>query len=102
LVRGMPRAEGPPTFARGRKGSTSLLDTLVESLWQSKVGGKLVWPSKSFTQLREEASRSQGYAIQPSTIRSTIYLRPDLFERVAPRSTSLLWRLTSKARGHER
>lgn len=86
-----------PSFVRGRKGRTSLVDCLVSVLWKS-ADGTDPWPERSFKDLQEKVSKLQGYPVTGSTIRSSIYAHSDLFERVRSGHGALLWRLSKKAR----
>lgn len=83
-----------PQFVKGRKGNISLVDCLVRSLWQTDNG---CWPARTFAQLRADVSELQGYNVALSTIRSSIYQYPQIFERVRD-NKSLRWRLTDSAR----
>jgi hypothetical protein len=85
-----------PQFVKGRKGQTSVVDCIVRALWRDVDGH---WPERTFEQLREAVSKMQGYTVVPSTIRSSIYQYPTIFERVnADGGGTLYWRLTKQAR----
>ena len=94
---GMPQKKTPatPSFVRGRKGRTSLVDCCVAALWKTDSDE---WPELTFEELRAIATKVQGYHVTPSTVRSTIYERSDLFERSRPESGPLKWKLTKAAR----
>lgn len=85
-------AATPPLCVKGRKGGISVADCLVRALWSTDRDYD-EWPSKSFDQLQAEVSRSAGYPVSPSTIRSTIYGHPELFIR-ARKEQRVLWKLT--------
>ena len=84
-----------PSFVKGRKGNVSVVDCMVRALWRTNDGG---WPERTFQELRATVSRMQGYRVTPSTIRSSAYQYPTLFERVESKSGSLRWKLTKPAR----
>lgn len=84
-----------PSFVRGRKGQTSVIDCLVELLWKGENDD--AWPARTFNDLRERVSKMQGYHVTSSTIRSSVYDHSDLFER-AKTPGQLRWRLTKQAR----
>ena len=83
-----------PQFVKGRKGHISVVDCLVRSLWRVNTGR---WPARTFAELRIAVSNLQGYDVASSTIRSSIYQYPQIFERVR-NNGSLRWRLTTSAR----
>ena len=95
----------PPSLVKGRRDGMSIADALVRSLWGKKVkqGRKTVieWPCLDFASLAERASEQVGYEVSGSTIRSTIYGHPKLFERcsLASDSRHVGYRLTATARG---
>ena len=84
-----------PSFVKGRKGHVSLVDCMVRALWRTTDG---VWPERTFEELRATVSTMQGYQVTPSTIRSSVYQYPTLFQRVEPKNESLRWKLTQQAR----
>ena len=84
-----------PSFVKGRKGQVSVVDCMVRALWRTNDG---VWPERTFEQLRATVSTMQGYQVTASTIRSSVYQYPTLFERVEPKNGSLRWKLTKQAR----
>ena len=90
-------AETPviPSFVKGRKGHVSVVDCLVRTLWRAQDGG---WPQRTFEQLRTAVSEMQGYHVASSTIRSSVYQYPALFERVPAKNGALRWRLTKQGR----
>ena len=89
-------AEPPiPSFVKGRKGHVSVVDCMVRTLWCAKDGD---WPERTFEELRAAVSEMQGYPVAPSTIRSSVYQYPELFERVQAKNGSLRWRLTTQGR----
>jgi hypothetical protein len=92
---GMPKQKRAPSFVQGRKGQTSVVDCIVKRLWVDENGH---WPECTFAELRESATKMQGYRVSSSTIRSSVYTRGDLFERVATSEWPLRWRLTKAAR----
>ena len=85
-----------PSFVKGRKGNTSVVDCMVRALWRTNDG---VWPERTFTELGAAVSAMQGYQVAASTIRSSVYQYPALFERVQPKGGPLRWKLTLKAQG---
>jgi hypothetical protein len=86
-----------PSFVRGRKGHTSVVDCLVRVLWRESDDAP--WPERTFEELREAVSTLQAYHVTPSTVRSCVYQYPGIFERVKSSDTGLLrWRLTKLAR----
>lgn len=87
-------AKSPPQFVIGRKGNTSVVDCMVRALWQAR---DKTWPAKTFEELRTQVSELQGYHVTPSTIRSSAYQYPMLFERLRSEG-GLRWRLTEQAR----
>ena len=84
-----------PSFVRGRKGYASVVDCMVRALWRTADD---VWPECSFEELRAFVSSMQGYQVTASTIRSSVYHYPTLFQRVEPKNGSLRWKLTKQAR----
>ena len=84
-----------PSFVKGRKGRVSVVDCVVRALWRANDGG---WPERTFEELRAIVSTMQGYQVTPSTIRSSVYQYPTLFQRVEPMNGSLRWKLTRQAR----
>jgi hypothetical protein len=87
-----------PSFVTGRRGGISVVDALVRSLWQETSRRDVEgWPSKTFGTLATEASSIVGYQLTPSTVRSAIYGRIDLFEK-DEQDGALRWRLSKKAR----
>lgn len=94
--------QAPPSFVAGRKGQVSVVDSLVAVLWKRPRHGGAGWPKLIFSELQELVSARQGYAVGPSTIRSSIYKHPELFDRVAPDdSHALRWTLSAPARQAE-
>lgn len=91
------KKQSPPSFVNGRKGQTSLVDSLVSELWKTGSGSN-AWPVLSFAELREQVSAKQGYSVANSTIRSTIYKYPQFFERVRGDDGSLHWKLSDEVR----
>ena len=85
-----------PSFVKGRKGHVSVVDCIVRSLWRANDGS---WPERTFVELRAAVSTMQGYQVTPSTIRSSVYQYPKLFERVEAKNGPLRWKLTKRARG---
>jgi len=86
-----------PTFVPGRKGRTSVVDSLVRALWNANHGKPQEWPERTFTELQREVSKLQGYHVAEPTIRSSIYSRPKIFERVDG-DDKIRWRLTKQVR----
>lgn len=84
-----------PSFVKGRKGNVSVVDCMVRALWYTNDGG---WPERTFQELRTAVSAMQGYRVMPSTIRSSAYQYPTLFERVESKSGTVRWKLTKQAR----
>ena len=84
-----------PSFVKGRKGHVSVVDCMVRTLWRAKEGG---WPERTFEEIRAAVSELQGYRVAPSTIRSSVYQYPALFERVQGTNGSLRWKLTKQGR----
>ncbi len=69
---------------------------MAELLWRKDDAAD--WPALSFATLREEVAKMQGYAVSATTIRSTVYQRTDVFEKVTSEDGSVRWRLTKAAR----
>ena len=91
------KLDGIPEFVKGRKGHLSVVDSIVRVLWRT-MDGK--WPEKTFEELRAATATMQGYHIASSTIRSSVYQYPNLFERVGTKPVR--WRLTKQARTGQR
>ena len=84
-----------PSFVKGRKGHVSVVDCIVRTLWRTNDGG---WPERTFEELRTAVSTMQGYHVTPSTIRSSVYQYPTLFERLEAKNGALRWKLTKQGR----
>jgi len=81
----------PPSFVRGHRGGASLTDTLVAALWPACT--------LTITELRAAASTALGYDVPSSSIRSTLYTKDKIFERVKEDArTRVAYRLTAWAR----
>lgn len=90
-----------PHFVNGRKGHTSIVDCIARALWRNQ--GSENWPEHTFEELRDTVSKMQGYEVSSSTIRSSVYQYPNVFERVKSDGGVLRWRLTKQGRsGHMR
>lgn len=87
-----------PEFVKGRKGSLSIVDSMVRVLWRTMEGE---WSEKTFEELRSGVAAMQKYRIKSSTIRATVYQHPELFERVETKPV-IRWRLTKRAREGKR
>lgn len=81
-------------YAKGRRGGASIVDKIVQEL-RRKEGD---WPRLSFKELRAAVSASLGYNVSDSTIRSAIYSRPELFQKVIRTDGSLGWCLSKPTR----
>ena len=95
----MPATSRPvtPHFVKGRKGHTSVVDSIARALWWTRDDTR--WPELTFEELRVAVSKLQGYHVTPSTIRSSIYQYPNLFERgTKTGGGTLRWRLTKSGR----
>jgi hypothetical protein len=91
------KRQAAPHFVKGRKGHTSVIDCMASALWRETDGES--WPELTFEELRAVVSKMQGYHVTPSTIRSSAYQYPNLFERVKDAEDgSLRWRLTKQGR----
>jgi len=91
------RTTAAPSFVKGRKGNTSVVDCLVRILWRQSDDDP--WPERTFEELRAAVSKMQDYHVTPSTVRSSVYQYPGIFERVTSTNSALLrWRLTKQAR----
>ena len=90
-----PAETSMPSFVKGRKGHVSVVDCMVQTLWRTNDGG---WPERTFEELRATVSTMQGYHVTSSTIRSSVYQYPTLFERVEAKNGSLRWKLTKQGR----
>jgi hypothetical protein len=86
---------GPPSLVKGRKGCTSIADSLARALWIDDAG---MWPCLSFNDLRDAVSVLQGYEVSVSTIRAEIYRNDKFFEKAKAESRSVLWTLTQGVR----
>ena len=82
-----------PIYAHGRRGGRSIVDSIVHELLRTKDG----WPIRSFGELRDLLSPALGYELSTSTIRSSIYSRSDVFEKVVSEA-GIGWRLSEKTR----
>ena len=82
------------TYAIGRRGGASVVDTIVHHLRRQAKA----WPERSFGELRAFVSTALGYDVRDSTIRSAIYSRADLFEKALRDDGGVVWRLSEKAR----
>ena len=92
------KKQSPPSFVKGRKGQTSVVDSIVALLWGAGLRGSNRRPSLSFAEMQEQVSEKQGYSVSDSTIRSTIYNHAELFERVvADDGGPLRWKLSDQA-----
>ena len=91
------KAGRPPSFVAGRKGRTSTVDAIVACLWIKSNGERNDWPTLSFSELRSVVGVRQGYEVSASTIRSAMYKRSDLFEKVEC-SREVRWQLTAFVR----
>jgi hypothetical protein len=69
---------------------------MARALWRASESEE--WPERTFEELRQTVSKMQGYHVTPSTIRSSAYQYPNLFERVKTDGSLLRWRLTKQAR----
>lgn len=70
---------------------------MARALWRAGDAGE--WPEHTFEELRAYVSKMQGYHVTPSTIRSSAYQYPNLFERgTKAENSTLRWRLTKLAR----
>ncbi len=89
----------PPTFIQGRKGGVSIVDAMVRALWvRSDADGKDDWPSLSLVDLQERASRALGYDVPSSSVRSSVYSHPDIFEKCTLAGAKVAYRLSPAAR----
>lgn len=83
-----------PSFGPGRRGGTSVVDAIARTLW--RTAGK--WPALTIQEIRVGVSEELGYDVPSSTVRSELYRRDDVFERVAPTEGRVHYRLTAQAR----
>src|SRR5690242_4929846 len=97
MSRQRARADKPPFFVPGRRGGLSVVDAMVRALWE-KPGSERQWPSMSIRELREQASLTLGYSVPPSSVRSSLYAHPDVFERCSVPPGRVAYRLTGGAR----
>ena len=82
-----------PRFVPGRRGGISVVDALVQVLWNTKrPKDREQWPAKSFNTLAAEVSSIVGYQLTSSTVRSSIYGHMELFEK-DEQDGDLKWRL---------
>jgi hypothetical protein len=91
----MPKTD-VPVLVRGRKGQRSIADSLARALAYTS-GRKSAWPALTFAELVVFVSTDQGYDVRDSTVRSTVYGHPELFES-SKVDGKTLWRLTEAAR----
>jgi len=68
-----PRRKAP-SFVQGRRGGASLVDVLVAALWPKRA--------MTLAQLQASASEALGYDVPSSSIRSSVYSKETIFERV--------------------
>lgn len=90
------KRQDAPHFIKGRKGHTSVVDCMARALWRDQTDAE--WPERTFEELRAAVSKMQGYHVTPSTIRSSAYQYPNIFERGTKVDGALRWRLTKQAR----
>ncbi len=83
------------TFAKGRRGKTSILDCLLTVLSRRNSQGN--WPEYTFDQLREQVSILRSIQVPEPSLRSVVY-RADLFERASRNAGRVKWKLNSKGR----
>ena len=91
-------AGSPPRLVRGRRGGKSIVDALVKALWWDAMDDRQ-WPVRTIPALRDEVSRQLNYDAPPSSVRSTLYSRTDVFERTQVLGQGVAYRLTEWARG---
>jgi len=67
---------------------------MVRSLWANE-GAE--WPARTLEQLRDAVASALDYDVPSSTIRSTVYTHPNVFERCRVKG-KIAYKLTSNAR----
>lgn len=89
------KIQSPPSVVRGRKGQASIADLVVRSLWPLD-GDDNELPCKSLAKITEDCRAALGFAVSSSTIRSTIYNHPEIFERAEKVGVEAYYRLCKK------
>lgn len=77
-------------YAKGRKGSASILDTIVKCMRLCHSRGQ---DSISLKKLSQDVQSNLGFPVPDSSIRATIYRHPQLFVR-AKRSRQAYYALS--------
>ncbi|MEO8556876.1 MAG: hypothetical protein ABI474_09410 [Actinomycetota bacterium] len=82
--------------ARKTKGRISVFEAIVRSLW--KDDATQLWPERTFAEIHAIACKLVGFGIAPSSIRSQIYQRAEMFEQIRGRGWPPKWRVSEVAR----
>ena len=85
----------PPSVIPGRKGQASIVDLVIRSLWPVN-GSDSKLPCKSLAEITEECRSALGFLVGSSTVRSTIYKHPEIFEKSAKVGVEAYYRLCEK------
>lgn len=82
----------PPSVILGRKGQASIADLLIRSLWPVDAC-EAELPYKSLAEITEECRGALGFPVSSSTVRSTIYKHPEIFEKATKVGVNVYYRL---------
>lgn len=66
------------SFISGRKGKVSIADLLIYALWPVNQFDTLI--ARSIEDLRSNCSSGLGFKVESSTVRSTLYRHPEIFQ----------------------
>ena len=91
------------SFVPGRKGKKSVADCLIHALMPAHEIDNHVL-SKSIGDLRTICSLVLSFEVESSTIRSTLYRHPEIFQRDDRQNAAVQYRLSSEflKRQHEK
>jgi hypothetical protein len=87
----------PPSLIKGRKGHMSVIDCLFKVLWVVDSRKGTEWPSKTFQELADEVSAMRGKRVTESSVRSIVYRRSSLFDKVKA-DGKVYWQLSKTGR----
>lgn len=91
------RLMGLSSIVPGRRGLPSVIDCMVQILWNPVAGGADV-PCHSFPELARRISKLRRTEVAQSTVRSVVYQHSEWFDRVRNSEGRLCWKLSSRCR----
>lgn len=83
-----------PSPIPGRKGQTSVANIVIHVLWPACISEDL--PSKSLGDLQAICRAALAFDLSGSTLRSTLYRHPEIFEKACETQGKAFYRLTRK------